>query len=199
SVIIFYLLSQPGILSRLTTELKGAFSEEREFSWVELEKIPYLKGVIMEGLRLSYGVSGRTPRIAQYEDLVYRGSAKDTNKVDYIIPRGFAVGMSSAIMHHNEEVFPNSDVFLPERWSEQDQNRYTNLDRCLLSFSRGSRQCLGMNLAYCELYLGVAFLTLKVFPKMALFETTEDDVRYDHDLLVPMTRKGSRGVRVVIV
>jgi hypothetical protein len=45
-------------------ELKGAFSEEREFSWVELEKIPYLKGVIMEGLRLSYGVSGRTPRIA---------------------------------------------------------------------------------------------------------------------------------------
>ncbi|KAH8752800.1 cytochrome P450 [Diaporthe sp. PMI_573] len=72
SVITFYLISQPGILSRLTRELKGAFSEEREFSWVELEKIPYLKGVIMEGLRLSYGVSGRTPRIAQYEDLVQR-------------------------------------------------------------------------------------------------------------------------------
>ncbi|KAH8755081.1 cytochrome P450, partial [Diaporthe sp. PMI_573] len=60
------------------------------------------------------------------------------------VPRGFAVGMSSAIMHHNEEVFPNSEAFLPERWMEQDENRYTNLERCLLSFSRGSRQCLGM-------------------------------------------------------
>ncbi|KAH8761602.1 benzoate 4-monooxygenase cytochrome P450 [Diaporthe sp. PMI_573] len=45
SVITFYLLSQPGILSRLAMELKGAFSEERKFSWVELEKIPYLKGI----------------------------------------------------------------------------------------------------------------------------------------------------------
>ncbi|KAH8743242.1 hypothetical protein F5883DRAFT_441189, partial [Diaporthe sp. PMI_573] len=64
------------------------------------------------------GVSGRTPRIAQDEDLVYRGSAKDTDKVECVIPRGFAVGMSSAIMHHNEEVFPNSEAFLPDRWLE---------------------------------------------------------------------------------
>jgi cytochrome P450 len=31
SVITFYLLSQPGILSRLTRELKGAFSEDKNF------------------------------------------------------------------------------------------------------------------------------------------------------------------------
>lgn len=30
-------------------------------------------------------VSGCTSRIAQYEDLVYRGSARDTNKVEYVI------------------------------------------------------------------------------------------------------------------
>jgi len=33
---------------------------------------------------------------------------------------------------------------------------------------------------------------------MDLFEATEDDVKYDHDLLVPMVKKGSRGVRVVV-
>ncbi|KAL2281069.1 hypothetical protein FJTKL_12089 [Diaporthe vaccinii] len=198
SLITFHLLSQPGILSRLIMELKAAVPEEQELSWVELEKIPYLRGVILEGLRLSYGVSGRTSRIAKDEDLIYRGSSTDTEKYEYIIPRGFAVGMSSAIMHHNEEIFPDSEAFLPERWMEQDENRHTNSERYLLSFSRGSRQCLGMSLAYCELYLGVAFLTLKVFSKLILFETTEDDVRYDHDLLVPMTRKGSRGVRVVV-
>jgi hypothetical protein len=41
-------------------------------------------------------------------------------------------------------------------------------------------------------------LTLRVFPNMKLFETTEKDVRYDHDMFVPLTHDGSKGVRVII-
>lgn len=55
------------------------------------------------------------------------------------------------------------------------------------------------SLALCELYLAVAVLTLRVLPHMRLFETTEEDVRYDHDMFVPLTRDESKGVRVVIV
>lgn len=54
------------------------------------------------------------------------------------------------------------------------------------------------SLAYCELYLAIAVMALKILPKMTLFETTEEDVRYDHDLVVPMTKKDSKGVRVII-
>lgn len=45
----------------------------------------------------------------------------------------------------------------------------------------------------------VAALTLRVFPRMELYETTADDVRYDHDLMIPMPRKGSKGIRAVIL
>lgn len=90
-----------------------------------------------EGLRLSYGVSARTARIATGEDLVYRG---EWNKKDleYVIPRGYAVGMSTAITHHDENLFPDSHRFLPERWIDS-QNRP---DKGLMSFGKGSRRCL---------------------------------------------------------
>ena len=54
------------------------------------------------------------------------------------------------------------------------------------------------SLAYCELYIAVALFALKVFPRMTLFETTEEDIKYDHDMFVPMTKEDSNGVRVEI-
>ena len=53
-------------------------------------------------------------------------------------------------------------------------------------------------LALCELYLLLTALTLRVLPHMHLFETTEFDVRYDHDMFVPLTHNDSKGVRVKI-
>lgn len=35
-------------------------------------------------------------------------------------------------------------------------------------------------------------------PYMRLYETTERDIRYDHDMFIPMTESGSKGVRVII-
>jgi hypothetical protein len=40
---------------------------------------------------------------------------------------------------------------------------------------------------------------LRVLPQMKLFETTVDDVAYDHDMLVAMAKKESQGVRAVMV
>lgn len=53
-------------------------------------------------------------------------------------------------------------------------------------------------MALCELNLVLAALALRVLPQMKLFETTEMDVLYDHDMFVPMAKKGSEGVRVTI-
>lgn len=143
SVITFFLLSKPELLRRLTEELKVAVPDVKKLSWPLLEKIPYLGGVILEGLRLSYGVSARSPRIATHEDLVYRG-VDGKKKFEYVIPRGWAVGMSCALVHHDEEIFPNSDDFVPERWIDEHGNRKRDLEKYLLCFSKGSRQCLGM-------------------------------------------------------
>ncbi|KAF2036389.1 putative cytochrome P450 [Setomelanomma holmii] len=196
SVITFYVLSQPDVQRKLAVELKDV--DPSNISWAALEKLPYLNAVVAEGLRLSYGVSSRTPRVP-HEDLVYRGEVKGRGKVEHVIPKGTAIGMSAAIMHHNEDVFPNSDTFIPERWLDEQGLRRPNMDMGLLSFSKGSRQCLGINLAYCELFVSTAALVLRVFPHMKLHETTVDDVRYDHDLITAQAKKGSKGVQVVMI
>lgn len=72
TVITFYLLQHPEKLARLRAELL----EAKASSSTQLEKLPYLSAVIQEGLRLSYGVCTRLPRIAPYNVLELRDGAK---------------------------------------------------------------------------------------------------------------------------
>lgn len=143
SVITFNLLSRPAVLTQLTEELRVAIQDPLDLpSWTTLEKLPYLSGVIQEGLRLSYGSPARSARVATEEDLVYIGE-QDKKPIRYVIPRGYAVGMSAAILHHDESFFPDSYAFQPERWLVVAEHR-KELDRAMLVFSKGSRMCLGM-------------------------------------------------------
>ncbi|KAI1404039.1 cytochrome P450 [Hypoxylon fuscum] len=199
TVITYHLLDKPQLLLRLNKEVSEAVDSSGQLpSWSLLEKLPYLGAVITEGLRLSYGLSGRSARIATDEDLLYRGVWRG-EPVQYVIPKGYAIGMSAAILHHDESLFPNSHVFSPERWLDNNKQCKKEAERYLLTFSKGSRACIGINLAYCELYLALAALSLRVLPQMRLYETTEEDVRYDHDMFNPMTNARSKGVRAIIV
>jgi len=52
------------------------------------------------------------------------------------------MSMSSYLVHHDESIFPDSHSFKPERWSGVgDTDRLT---KYMVSFTRGSRACLGM-------------------------------------------------------
>ncbi|KAI1380485.1 cytochrome P450 [Hypoxylon crocopeplum] len=196
AVITYHLLNQPELLARLSQELHQAVDDPQHLpSWNVLERVPYLQAVIKEGLRLSYGTSARSSRVPTQESLLYRGEWEG-KQVEYVIPRGYAIGVSSAIIHHDESVFPNSSSFMPERWLDAEKRKLA--DRGMFAFSRGSRSCIGMNLALCEIYVGLAALTLRVLPRMRLFETTEEDVLYDYDMLIPMPNPASKGVRVTI-
>ncbi|KAI0889423.1 cytochrome P450 [Annulohypoxylon maeteangense] len=197
SVITYFLLSQPQTLAKLADELHNAIPDPTNLPpWAELERLPYLYAVVQEGLRLSYGVSLRTARIAREEDLVYEGEWRG-EKVEHVIPRGYAVGMSAVLIHHDESLFPDSYKFIPERWLDAKGRRDGEMERRQMAFSKGPRMCLGMNLALCEMYTITAAFAMRVFPHMRLYETTEDDVTYDHDLFVTATRRDSKGVRVV--
>lgn len=58
SIITFHLLTKPGMLAKLTKELEEAIDDPRHLpAWNILETLPYLYGVVQEGLRLSYGNS----------------------------------------------------------------------------------------------------------------------------------------------
>lgn len=52
------------------------------------------------------------------------------------------VGMTGYFMHHNESIFPDSQSFIPERWMDMEQRKH--LEKYLVAFTKGSRQCIGI-------------------------------------------------------
>ncbi|PLB36812.1 cytochrome P450 [Aspergillus candidus] len=208
SAIAFYLLDNPTVMARLQVELKHAIPDKDnasdQITWNQLEQLPYLSAVITEGLRLSYGVSTRLQRINPLGPLHFRArSGKDdaTGKerwVEYAIPQGTPVGMTATLIHTNPELFPDPYVFRPERWLDEQGKRHHDLDGYILSFSRGSRQCIGINLAYAELYMCIGLLVRRLGSRMELFETTLEDVEIHFDRFVPTPKDGTQGIRVLV-
>jgi cytochrome P450 len=192
-VLTYHLLAQPALLAHLKAELATVSRnpETELYRLEDLEKLPFLTAVIKEGLRLGYGIAGRSARVAQ--DVSLRCG-------EWIILPGTPVSMTIPLTHHNEALFPDSHRFDPERWLTPTSR---NLEKYLVAFSKGSRSCVGINLAWAELYLctvGVVggFGTEGDKGVMELWETDERDVRLDRDLFFPVARVGSKGVRVRI-
>ncbi|KAJ3495096.1 hypothetical protein NLG97_g3643 [Lecanicillium saksenae] len=141
SIITFHLIRDTKRLDRLRSELRGAVRDERALPrWSTLEQLPFLNAVIQEGLRLMHGVASRITLVAPDEDLVYVASDNSS----HVIPRGSSIGVSSYMIHNDSKLYPDPTVFLPERWLDENGTRNRELDKYMMSFSKGPRQCVGM-------------------------------------------------------
>lgn len=110
--------------------------------------------------------------------------------------------MNSYNMHMNPTIFPSPKTFLPERWLFQPTSNANNknnnlLKRYLVPFTRGPRQCLGMDLAYAEMYLTSA-IVLRRFPLTELYNTGKGDVDVAHDFFNPYPNLSSEGIKVLV-
>jgi len=111
--------------------------------------------------------------------------------------------MTTPLVHLNPSIFPDPLLFKPDRFLENPR-----LKRYILSFSHGSRQCLGINLAYAEMYLvlssfwrrfdGPASEKRSESGRIKLYQTDKTDVEMQHDLFVPYAKRGSQGVKIII-
>ncbi|KFY05415.1 hypothetical protein O988_00004 [Pseudogymnoascus sp. VKM F-3808] len=213
----FHLLRTPSALSKLKAELRAAIPDPSQPTpLVVLEQLPYLNAVIKESLRLTYGVAGRLARTAE-EPLFF--TDRRTGR-EWVVPRGTPIGMSIAQLHHDESIFPDSHEWIPERWLDAEGELNGELDKYLLSFTRGSRQCLGMHLGYSELYLVISSLwtrygSIKGETEKAvkyegvrfegdegvlgLYDTWRGDVELYGDGFLPLVRPGSHGIRVQVL
>lgn len=127
----------------------------------------------------------RSPRLSPTQAIRYG---------EYTVPPNYAISMDPVHMHHNEEVFPESHKFKPERWLG-DPAAMKKLQRYNITFSRGTRQCLGMNLAWAELYLLLSTLFRRY--EMELWETDKNCVEVEAEFFLPKMRNGE-GVKVMI-
>ena len=112
--------------------------------------------------------------------------------------------MTGMLIHFDATVFPEPLVFNPDRWLDTP-----GLEKYLVPFSRGTRQCIGINLAYAEIYVtlamifrsygsaGVRFDGDKGY--LELFDTEwARDVEIVGDGITPLNRKGSKGIRIQV-
>ncbi|KAL8846468.1 MAG: hypothetical protein Q9221_008452, partial [Calogaya cf. arnoldii] len=229
TVITYHLLRNPPILERLREEMAGMREVNGEKpSWQMLERLPYLRAVVSEGLlyfpslplsspfqstnlsipRLGNGVSHRLARISPNVDLQYK---------DWTSPRGIPVSSTSLLLLHNPTIFPSPKTFKPERWLPPSHPLYDpNLkvkEKYMITFGKGSRMCLGMNLANCELYLTLFAVFGGVGNSggredgsraeggrvgLELFETEDADVEVKRDFFNAVTELGRKGVRVLV-
>lgn len=188
----YHLLSNPKThLARLRRELDEAIPDSSTIPAVsDLEKLPFLTAVIHEGLRLSKGVPHRLARVSPDESYRYG---------DVVIPRGVPVGMTSITLLEDAEIFPDPHVFRPERWMPLDAPEVRRRRKALVVFGGGTRMCLGLNLAWAELYLTVAAVVRRFGDRVRLFDVVfQRDVKIVCDGFNPLPSRESRGLRVMI-
>lgn len=126
---IMYQLSLPEshhVQENLSKELS-------ENSDKALDDLEYLDAVVKEGLRCFMPIPMSQPRYVPTGGRTIDG---------YNIPRGTIVSCQAYSVHRlNEDVYPNGEMFYPERWLEKDKNQEMN--RLFFAFGAGARGCTG--------------------------------------------------------
>lgn len=187
AIATFHIINTPRIYERLHRELVDKFPNRAQMDLFTLEGMPYLRGIIMEAARLGYGLSARNPRT----------HAQPIQYGKWVIPARTCISMTIPEISHDEEIFPNSSEFIPERWLDSPKTADgIPLDRFMVSFGRGTRSCMGITLAHTELYLTLAMMFRRY--SFELHEANVTDVEIGHDFFIPVTNLDSKGVRVFV-
>ncbi|KAL8708835.1 MAG: hypothetical protein Q9220_006291 [cf. Caloplaca sp. 1 TL-2023] len=184
AIVNFYIINDPSVRQKLQAELGTLMSINPAPKWSQLEQLPYLTAVITEALRIGYGVAHRMQRV--FPDTVLQYG-------DFSIPPKTPVSMTTVLIHDSPDLFPEPRTFKPERFIENP-----SLRRYLNPFTRGSRQCAGLNLAYAEFYLGLAACWAPGRFNWTLWETDISDVETVHDFVNTCPKLDSKGVRVTV-
>ncbi|RMZ77471.1 hypothetical protein DV738_g4378, partial [Chaetothyriales sp. CBS 135597] len=175
----YHILANPEVHARLKAELQAAIPDPAVIPPLrQLEQLPYLRAIVLEGHRFSHGVVSRLPRVSPEQPLQYK---------EWVIPAGTPVSMTSVLQHSDPIIFPEPERFDPDRWIGAPKG----LEKYIVSFSRGTRQCLGMNLANAELYMTIATVFRRF--DLELYQTTARDAEIGHDYFIPHHHADSMG------
>jgi cytochrome P450 len=187
----FYrVLADETVREKLMAELNAAIpNPEVEMKFAELERLPYLTAVLKESLRLAFPLPGRLPRVVPEGGADFDG---------YHIPAGMAVSMSQWMQHRNETIFPDPMAFEPGRWLSEMGKGSGGPDDYLIAFGRGSRVCLGMTLAWCELYVTLGTVMRKFGDRLKLSNgISEEDFYPLDDYVTSWPRDDAKKLAVV--
>ncbi|KAK9802347.1 putative Cytochrome P450 [Seiridium cardinale] len=181
------LLKDPKMLAQLKQELATAETESGfPVNYTKLKELSFLTGVVNEGLRLANPTPSRLPRVCETQDLRYR---------EWIIPAGTSISTTCQDVHNDPTIFEQPLEFLPRRWESPERRKALN--KYLIPWGRGTRLCLGMELATMDLYCTVArIFSPKAGFNMTLYNTTDEDWKAYHEWFACFPK--GKGLEVMI-
>ncbi|XP_071180025.1 cytochrome P450 4A25-like [Mytilus edulis] len=127
------------------SELSELLNDNKQVSWENLQAMPKLTAFIKESMRMIAPVPG-----------VQRQLTSPITIDNVTIPAGLVVDMGIYMLHHHPDVWPEHDVFKPERFLLEDiteRHPYS-----FLPFAAGSRNCIGQHFAMDEIKVVLARL-----------------------------------------
>ncbi|RPA74003.1 cytochrome P450 [Ascobolus immersus RN42] len=151
---ITHINREPRIKELLLAELRSITPNSKEWiTYSQCEHLPYISACVKETLRLAQPVCGALSRISPV-------NPPNTPTVFHnrVIPPNTNCECTIYSNHMNPKVFPNPTEFLPERWllSHATQAEINERERWMVPFGRGAKICLGMHMAYMQVYLTIA-------------------------------------------
>jgi len=138
----YLLIEHPEIMARLKAEVDAALGD-RPATLADLPNLKYTDMVIKESMR----IYPPAPSVG-------REPIRDLQLSGYTIPKGALLTLSIYGMHHNPKVFPNPEVFDPERFSPENEKTIPRYG--YLPFGAGPRVCIGNSFAMMEARLILA-------------------------------------------
>ncbi|KAI9592870.1 cytochrome P450 [Syncephalis fuscata] len=134
----------------LDRELVAAIpNTNQDITHASIKNLPYLNAVLLESMRLR-SVGGASQRAIPPGGAVICGIH---------LPEGFIVHPISSAIHLTPEIFgANPGQFCPDRWLDATPEQLKVMRQNILTFSLGTRACIGQSLAWMELRLIVAIL-----------------------------------------
>ncbi|CAN6287737.1 unnamed protein product [Urochloa humidicola] len=145
------LVKNPAIQEKLHAEIKAATGDDKEeVSEEDVHKMPYLKAVILEGLRKHPPGHFVLPHKA----------AEDMEIGGYLIPKGTTVNFMVAEMGRDEREWKNPMEFSPERFLPGGDGEGVDVTGTkeirMMPFGVGRRICAGLGIAMLHLEYFVA-------------------------------------------
>ena len=130
-----------------------------------LERLPYTKSTVLEGLRLFAPAT-----------LVKRQALCDAEVDGFMVPKGTVVELCVTAIHLDPKQFANPTSFEPSR-SGPTAAALLGRERCFMPFSGGQRGCPGRQLAVTMLHTALA----SIVQRFELLPASADAVKKDFD------------------
>ena len=151
-----FLLSQyPQVAADLLDELQSVLQSEAP-TMAQLSQLPLLERVIKESMRVLSPVPWNA-----------RVTSQPTELGGYTLPEGTEVFVSIYQTHQMPELYPEPEVFMPQRWETINPTIYE-----YNPFSVGPRLCIGAGFAMMEIKIVLAMLLqryrLQFVPKVKI-------------------------------